>query len=323
MGMLIEGVWLDEKREPPRTREGEFVRPDAAFRGRVTADGSSGFKAERGRYHLYVALACPWAHRTYIYRALKGLENVISLSQVASINTVEGWSFQGEGATPDAANGATWLHQVYTAAKPGFTGRVTVPVLWDKKTRTIVNNESSEIIRMLDREFDAFAEKRVPELYPAELRADIDRWNELIYRTVNNGVYRAGFATSQEKYERAVRDLFATLDLLEAHLARNRYLCGTRLTEADWRLFTTLVRFEPVYHFHFKCNLKRLRDYPNLWGYTRELYQVPGVAQTVDIAQIKLHYYGSQIRVNPSGVIAIGPVVDYDEPHGRERAGAT
>jgi glutathionyl-hydroquinone reductase len=323
MGMLIEGVWLDEQREPPRTREGEFVRPDSTFRSRVTADGSSGFPAEPGRYHLYIALACPWAHRTYIYRALKGLERTIPLSMVASINTVQGWSFRGAGATPDTANGATWLHEIYTKARPGYTGRVTVPVLWDTKTRTIVNNESSEIIRMLNREFDAFAQKRLPDMVPADLKSDIDRWNDLIYRTVNNGVYRAGFATAQDKYERAVLELFATLDRLEEHLARSRYLCGSRLTEADWRLFTTLVRFEPVYHYHFKCNLRRLRDYPNLWGYTRELYQFPGVAQTVDLAQIKLHYYGAQLRVNPSGVVAIGPVVDYTEPHGRDHMGGT
>ncbi len=317
MGMLIDGVWADETREPPRTKDGEFIRPPTAFRDRVTADGSSGFRAEPGRYHLYIALACPWAHRTYLYRTLKGLEKAIPLSMVGSINITAGWAFTGEGATPDSANGAAYMHEIYTRAKPGYTGRVTIPVLWDTKTKTIVNNESSEIIRMLDREFDAFAERDFPDMYPEPLRPEIDRWNELIYRTVNNGVYRAGFATAQDKYERAVGDLFATLDILERHLAMNRYLCGDRMTEADWRLFTTLVRFEPVYHYHFKCNLRRLRDYPNLWDYTRELYQVPGVAGTVDIRQIKLHYYGSLRKVNPTGIVPIGPTVDYNEPHGR------
>jgi len=319
MGMLIDGVWADEAREPPRTKEGEFVRPPTAFRDRVTADGSSGFRAEPGRYHLYIALACPWAHRTYLFRMLKGLEQAIPLSMVGSINVAQGWAFAGEGSTPDGANGAACMHEIYNKARPGYTGRVTIPVLWDTKARTIVNNESSEIIRMFNREFDAFAQKRLADMYPEELRPEIDRWNELIYRTVNNGVYRAGFATAQDKYERAVGELFATLDMLEKHLATRRYLCGTRMTEADWRLFTTLVRFEPVYHYHFKCNLKRLRDYPNLWGYTRDLYQHPGVAQTVDIAQIKLHYYGAQRKVNPSGVVALGPAVDFSEPHGRGR----
>ena len=317
MGMLIDGLWADETREPPRTKDGEFIRPETVFRDSITADGSSRFKAEPGRYHLYIALACPWAHRTYLLRALKGLEKAVSLSTVAAINTAEGWSFEGEGATPDGVNRATYLHQVYTKAKPGYTGRVTVPALWDKKTQTIVNNESAEIFRMLNREFDAFAQKKLPDMYPEDLRPDIDRWNELIFRTVNHGVYRAGFATAQDKYERAVGELFATLEVLERHLANSRYLCGERITEADWRLFTTLVRFEPVYHYHFKCNLRRLRDYPNLWGYTRDLYQFPGVAQTVDIEQIKLHYYGAQRRVNPSGVIPVGPVIDYAEPHGR------
>jgi putative glutathione S-transferase len=317
MGMLIEGVWTDEQREPPRTKEGEFVRPDSLFRNRVSADGASGFKAEPGRYHLYVALACPWAHRTLIFRALKGLEKAIPISLVDPINTVEGWAFSGRDRAIDMANGAAYLHQVYSMAKRDFSGRVTVPVLWDRKARTIVNNESSEIIRMLNREFDAFAENKLPDMYPEDLRAEIDGWNELIYRTVNNGVYRAGFATAQEKYEKAVTELFATLDSVERHLTCSRYLCGERLSEADWRLFTTLVRFEHVYHYHFKCNVRRLRDYPNIWAYTRELYQVPGVAQTVDIAQIKLHYYGAQLKVNPSGVVAAGPSVDFSEPHGR------
>src|SRR5688572_18438844 len=319
MGMLVEGVWKDIPRDTSKTA-GEFVRTESIFRDRVTADGSSGFAAEAGRYHLYVSLACPWAHRTVLFRALKGLEQVITVSMAHPISEPDGWSFAG--AARDTANGARHLYEIYVKARPGYTGRVTVPTLWDKKTGTIVNNESSEIIRMLNREFDALATIPLPDMYPEALRGEIDRWNELIYPTVNNGVYRAGFATAQDKYEKAVRELFATLDTLERCLASHRYLCGARLTEADWRLFTTLVRFDTVYHYHFKCNLRRLRDYPNLWAYTRELYQFPGVAATVDLTQIKEHYYGSQTRVNPSGVVALGPTLgkrDFSEPHGRDR----
>lgn len=317
MGMLVEGVWKDIPRDTRRTG-GEFIRPESVFRSWVTADGSSGFKAEPRRYHLYISLACPWAHRTLIFRALKGLEKAISLSVVDPLMDSEGWAFTDRpGCIRDTVNGAAYLHQVYTKARPDFSGRVTVPVLWDKKTGAIVNNESSEIIRMFNREFDSFAEKSLPDLYPEALRPEIDRWNDLIYRTVNNGVYRTGFATAQDKYEKALGELFATLDTLERHLAASRYICGDRITEADWRLFTTLVRFDPVYHFHFKCNLRRLRDYPSLWGYTRELYQIPGVGATVDIAQIKEHYYRSQKEVNPSRVVAMGPILDFNEPHGR------
>ena len=320
MGMLVEGLWKDIPRDTRKTG-GEFIRPESVFRDRITADGSSGFKAEAGRYHLYISLACPWAHRTLIFRALKGLEKAISLAIVDPIMDVDGWVFSDRpGCIRDAVNGAACLHQIYTKVRPNFSGRVTVPTLWDRKTGTIVNNESSEIVRMFNSEFDAFAEKSLPDMYPRALRAEIDRWNDLIYRSVNNGVYRAGFATAQDKYEKAVGDLFATLDTLERHLATSRYLCGERMTEADWRLFTTLVRFEPVYHFHFKCNLRRLRDYPNLWAYTRELYQVPGVAATVDIAQIKEHYYRSQKEVNPSCVVPVGPILDYSEPHGRGKS---
>ena len=314
MGMLVEGVWRDIVRDTSKTG-GEFVRTESTFRDRVSADGSTGFKAEAGRYHLYVALACPWAHRTVIYRALKGLTRVITLSAADPVSEPDGWTFES-----DPANGVRHLHEVYVKARPGYTGRVTVPVLWDRKKGTIVNNESSEIIRMLNREFDAFATRRLPDMYPGPLRAEIDRWNDLIYRTVNNGVYRAGFATAQEKYKEAVRQLFETLETLEQHLAQHRYLCGDRITEADWRLFTTLVRFDPVYHYHFKCNLYRLVDYPNLWAYTRDLYQFPGVAATVDLKQIKQHYYASQSRVNPSRIVALGPVLDasdFSEPHGR------
>ena len=320
MGMLVEGVWKDIARDTRKTA-GEFLRPESVFRDRVTADGSSGFKAEPGRYHLYVALACPWAHRTVVYRALKGLEQVITLSAADPISEPHGWTFTARpGAVADPANGARYLHEVYVKARAQYTGRVTVPTLWDRKTGTIVNNESSEIIRMLNREFDALATRPLPDMYPEALRGEIDRWNDLIYPTVNNGVYRAGFATAQDRYEEAVKGVFATFDTLERHLAASRYLCGGQITEADWRLFTTLVRFDSVYHYHFKCNLRRLRDYPNLWAYTRELYQYPGVAATVDLRQIKEHYYGSQTRVNPSGVVALGPVLDerdFNEPHGR------
>jgi putative glutathione S-transferase len=317
MGMLVEGVWKDLPRDV-RSTGGEFIRPESSFRDRVTADGSSGFKAEAGRYHLYVSLACPWAHRTVIFRKLKGLEKAISLSIVDPLMDVDGWVFSDRpGCIPDGVNGASYLYKIYLKARPGFSGRVTVPVLWDKARGTIVNNESSEIVRMLNREFDSFAEKSLPDMVPAELRPEIDRWNELIYRTVNNGVYRAGFATAQDKYEKAVGELFATLEVLERHLAKSRYLCGERITEADWRLFTTLVRFDLVYHYHFKCNLRRLRDCPNLWAYARELYQVPGVAKTVDFRHIKEHYYRSQKEVNPSQVVPVGPVVDFNEPHGR------
>ena len=321
MGYLVEGLWKDLPRDTRKTG-GEFLRPESVFRGRVTADGSSGFKAEAGRYHLYVSLACPWAHRTVIFRKLKGLEKAISLSIVDPLMDVNGWTFsERPGCIPDTVNGASYLYEIYLKAQPGFSGRVTVPALWDKARGTIVNNESSEIIRMLNREFDAFAErpgaKSLPDMVPPELLPEIERWNELIYRTVNNGVYRAGFASVQEKYEMAVGELFATLGTLESHLAGSRYLCGGRITEADWRLFTTLVRFDAVYHYHFKCNLRRLRDYSNLWAYARELYQVPGVAATVDMWHIKEHYYRSQKEVNPSQVVPVGPVVDFSEPHGR------
>jgi putative glutathione S-transferase len=253
-----------------------------------------------------------------IFRKLKGLEKAIGLSVVDPLMVENGWEFsERPGCIPDIVNGTAYLYEIYLKVRPQFSGRVTVPTLWDRKRATIVNNESSEIIRMLNREFDAFAARQLPDLYPEELRADIDRWNELIYTTVNNGVYRAGFATAQDKYEAAVRGLFATLEALERHLASSRYLCGARITEADWRLFTTLVRFDVVYHTHFKCNLRRLRDHPNLWAYTRELYQVPGVAETVDFWHIKEHYYRSQKEVNPSQVVALGPEVDFSEPHRR------
>ena len=314
MGMLVNGVWQDSVYA---NRSGEFVRDESRFRDWVTADGSSGYPAAAQRYHLYVSLACPWAHRTLIMRALKGLEDTVSIGVVDPYMGSEGWSFGGRNGG-DSVNGAAYLRDVYLKAKPDYTGRVTVPVLWDRQTGTIVNNESADIVRMLNTAFNAYAKRELPDLYPVALRPQIERWNTTIYRTVNNGVYRAGFATAQDKHEAAVRELFATLDLLEAHLREHRYLCGGALTEADWRLFTTLVRFDAVYHGHFKCNLRRLVDYPNLWAYTRELYQFPGVADTVDLQQIKAHYYRSHPGINPTGLVPLGPVVDFTAPHGRD-----
>jgi putative glutathione S-transferase len=316
MGMLVKGVWHDVGYD---IKAGEFRRNESVFRDRVTADGSSGFRAEPGRYHLYVSLACPWAHRTLILRVLKGLEGSISVSVVDPYMGPDGWSFNDRpGCTRDSVNGATLLREIYLKARPDCTGRVTVPVLWDRNTAAIVNNESAEIIRMLNREFNAFASRDLPDLYPDSLRPEIDRWNALIYPTVNNGVYRAGFATTQDKYEAAVKSLFETLDIIEEHLGRHRYLCGHQLTEADWRLFTTLVRFDTVYYGHFKCNLQRLSDFRHLWDYTRELYQISGVAPTVDLGQIKEHYYRSHARINPTGIVPVGPRIDFTAPHGRE-----
>ena len=313
--MLVKGLWQDIAYD---TKRGEFVRNDSVFRDWVTADGSSGFRAEAGRYHLYVSLACPWAHRTLIVRALKGLESAISVSIVDPYMGPGGWRFsERRGCTADSVNGAAFLRDVYARAKPDYTGRVTVPVLWDRNTGTIVNNESSEIMRMLNAEFDAFALRQLHDLYPPALRAQIERWNTIVYRAVNNGVYRAGFATAQDKYAAAARELFAALDALDGHLGKNRYLCGSVVTEADWRLFTTLARFDAVYYGHFKCNLKRLVDYHALWAYTRELYQIPGVAETVDLEQIKEHYYRSHPGINPGGLVPLGPALDFAAPHGR------
>ena len=317
MGRLIDGVWHDQWYDTKKTG-GHFVRSESQFRDWITADGATGFKAEAGRYHLYVALSCPWAHRTVIMRALKGLEDVVGMSVVDTLMLEEGWVFsEAPGCIPDTANGLSRLYEVYTKADPGYSGRVTVPTLWDKERQTIVNNESSEIIRMFNSEFAA-AGANGEDYYPAELRADIDAINETVYGTVNNGVYKAGFATGQEAYEAAFDALFATFDELEALLSRQRYLAGSRITEADWRAFTTLVRFDPVYHYHFKCNRRHLTDYPNLWGYTRELYQVPGVAETVNMDHIKLHYYMSQVSVNPTQVVPKGPDIDFTAPHGRD-----
>lgn len=316
MGLLIEGKWHDRWYDTKSTG-GAFKRDASAFRHRVAADGSTGFRAEPGRYHLYVSLACPWAHRTLIVRRLKGLEDVVGVSVVHPYMGEQGWSFGDyPGATGDLVNGMRHLHEVYTLARADYTGRVTVPVLWDTHERTIVNNESSEIIRMLNREFDAWGEASV-DLYPDALQAEIDTINAFVYDAVNNGVYKAGFATAQDVYEETFDRLFAALDDLEGRLARRRFLLGPSATEADWRLFTTLIRFDAVYHGHFKCNLRRIADYPNLWGYVRDLYQVPGVAQTVNFDHIKRHYYTSHATINPTGIIPKGPELDLLAPHGR------
>ena len=326
MGLLVEGKWQDRWYDTAGN-EGRFVRARSQWRDWVTADGAPapgrerGFKAEAGRYHLYVSLACPWAHRTLILRALKKLEDVISVSVVHHFMGANGWTFKVEhGATGDGLYGLDFLHQIYTRADPAYSGRVTVPVLWDKKRQTIVNNESSEIIRMLNSAFDEWGDAGV-DFYPGPLRAEIDALNEEIYPALNNGVYRAGFATTQEAYEEAYGEVFAMLDRLEKRLSRQRYLTGARITEADWRLFTTLVRFDPVYVGHFKCNRQRIADYPNLSNYARDLYQVPGVAGTVNMHHIKRHYYASHETINPTGVVPLGPHEDYTAPHDRARFG--
>jgi glutathionyl-hydroquinone reductase len=319
MGKLIRGKWTTEWYQADD--KGNFVRDDTYFRDMVTADGKSGVPAERGRYHLYVSLACPWAHRALITRRLKRLESVISLSIVHPHMGENGWEFgQFPGSTPDDVNGARYLYELYVKAKPDYTGRVTVPVLWDKQRQTIVCNESRLVMRILDQEFDAFADARV-QLCPPELQADIDREIDALYKPVNNGVYRAGFASKQSAYEAAVRELFAALEQYEQRLSGQRYLFGSRLTEADICLFTTLLRFEPVYHYHFKCNLRRLRDYSALWGFVRDVYQTPGVAEVCDLVHIKHHYYTSHPHINPSGIIPLGPELALDEPHQRGALG--
>ena len=291
--------------------KGEFVRQASIFRNWVTASGESGYLAEPDRYHLYVSLACPWAHRTVIFRKLKKLDDVISLSLVDPIRDHRGWRFTGsEGEFPDEINGFSFLSEAYLKSDPSFDGRVTVAALWDKKTQRIVNNESSEIIRMLNTEFNAFTESTM-DYYPEELRVEIDEINAFVYDNINNGVYRTGFATTQTAYEKAFTTLFLALDNLEERLSGQSYLVGNQITEADWRLFTTLVRFDPVYYGHFKCNQKRLVDYPHLWRYTRNLYQVPGVADTVNMDHIKRHYYGTHASLNPTGIVPKGPEIDF------------
>jgi putative glutathione S-transferase len=322
MGFLLDGVW---QQDGVRTKDGAFIRPTTRFRNWVTPDGSpgpsgeGGFQAAAGRYHLYVSLACPWAHRTVIYRKLKGLENVISLSVVSPDMLKDGWTFHtDEGSTGDTVNGKDKLSDIYLLADPRYSGRVTVPVLWDKESKTIVNNESAEIIRMLNSAFDAFTNVR-SDYYPAPLRAEIDRLNDKIFPNVNNGVYRAGFATAQGAYEQAFRGLFGTLDEMEQRLSQQRYLAGKAITEADWRFFPTLIRFDAVYYAHFKCNWRHIYEYPNLSNYLRDLYQQPGVAETVSLEQIKRHYYFSQRQVNPTGIVPVGPQLDFTAPHDRAR----
>jgi len=327
MGMMVDGQW---QRDDLRSAGANFVRPQTVFRSWVTADGrpgpsgEGGFKAERGRYHLYVSLACPWAHRTLIVRKLKKLDDAITASVVDPFMGDDGWAFSAPdgsltpGATRDDLNGAGYLHEIYTLARRDYNGRVTVPVLWDREGRTIVSNESSEIIRMLNSAFNAVGAAG-DDLYPQAQRAEIDELNAVICDTVNNGVYKCGFAKTQEAYETPFDPLFETLDRLEQRLGRERYLLGARTTEADWRLFTTLVRFDAVYYSHFKCNLRRITDYPNLWSYARDLYQIPGVAETVSLAHIKRHYYASHAMINPTRIVPKGPAIDFGAPHDRNR----
>ncbi len=315
MGYLLNGAWQDAWYDTSASG-GRFQRDSARFRHWITPDGSpgpsgeGGFAAEPGRYHLYVSLACPWAHRTLILRSLKGLEEAISVSVVHWLMLEHGWSFDpGPGVVPDPVLNARWLHQLYTHADPGCTGRVTVPILWDKRRSTIVSNESSEILRMFNTAFDGVG-AAPGDYYPEELRAEIDELNTWIYDTINNGVYKCGFATTQGAYEEALTPLFASLDALEQRLAGRPFLTGERITEADWRLFTTLVRFDPVYVGHFKCNLRRLVDYPHLQAYLKRLYRQPGIAATVDMDHIKRHYYQSHRTINPSGVVPLGPLLE-------------
>ena len=322
MGLLVDGVWHDHWYDTASTG-GRFVRNEAQFRSWVTPDGSAGpsgvggFAAEPGRYHLYVARACPWAHRTLIFRALKGLSELIDVSVVHWRMRENGWTFEdGPGVIPDPIHHARFLHQVYTACAPRYSGRATVPVLWDKKTSTIVNNESSEIIRMMNSAWDGVG-ARAGDYYPEDACAEIDALNARVYATVNDGVYKAGFATTQAAYEDAVTALFESLDGLEGILATRRYLCGDRLTEADVRLFTTLLRFDAVYVGHFKCNLRRIADYPNLSAFARDVYQLPGVSGTVNFEHIKRHYYESHRTINPTGIVPVGPILDFSRPHGR------
>jgi putative glutathione S-transferase len=324
MGLLVDGKWHDVWYSTKETG-GRFERSPSQFRNWTTRDGSpgpsgtGGFKAEPGRYHLYVSLACPWAHRTLIFRKLKKLEHAISVSVVHHHLGKDGWTFRAEdGGTGDHLYGLQFLHQIYTKADPNYSGRVTVPVLWDKRLETIVSNESAEIIRMLNSAFDEWGEASV-DFYPEALHEEIDALNAMIYPAINNGVYRAGFATSQEAYEEAFKDVFTALDTLEQRLSNQRYLTGNRITEADWRLFTTLLRFDPVYVGHFKCNLRRVADHPNLSNYLRDLFQVAGVAETVDIEHIKKHYYGSHGTINPTLIVPKGPEIDYGAPHDRAR----
>lgn len=328
MGHLVDGVWKDQWYDTESTG-GAFKRSTSRYRNWITADGSagptgeSGFKAEAGRYHLYVSLACPWAHRTLIFRAIKGLTDHIGVSVVHPDMLSDGWTFDPDfpGATGDTLYGLPFARDIYLKADPKASGRVTVPILWDTQRETVVSNESSEIIRMLNSAFDGLTGD-TQDFWPVALRDEIEAVNERVYDTVNNGVYKSGFATTQEAYDAAVVPLFDSLDWLEDRLSQQRYLVGDRITEADWRLFTTLVRFDSVYHLHFKCNRRRIIDYPNLWAYTRELYQQPGVAETVNLDHIVRHYHYSHETINPYRIIPINPVLDFDEPHGRDHLAA-
>jgi putative glutathione S-transferase len=313
MGLLVNGQWQDEWYDTSSTG-GEFVRQDSQFRHQI---GEPGFDAEAGRYHLFISLACPWAHRTLIFRKLKGLENIIGVTIVDAKMLEHGWTFS-DVSENNPIEGIDYLHQVYTTAKPSYTGRVTVPVLWDKQRRTIVNNESAEIIRILNSAFNELTGEN-SDYYPLQLKAAIDEINQLVYDDINNGVYRAGFATSQPAYEAAVQRLFDGLDVIEQRLGQQRYLLGQQITEADWRLFTTLIRFDAVYYSHFKANLKHIEDYPNLSNYIRELYQIEGIAGTVNIDHNKTHYYFSQITINPTQIVPVGPVLDYTRAHNRDQ----
>lgn len=325
MGLLVDGKWQDQWYDT-KSQGGAFKRSESQFRNWITADGSpgpsgsGGFKAETGRYHLYVSNACPWAHRTLVFRELKGLADHITVSVVHPDMLDQGWTFETDekGATGDTLYGFDYAHQIYTKADPTYTGRVTVPILWDKERETIVSNESAEIIRMFNSAFDDLTGNTL-DFWPEDLREPIEAVNARIYDTLNNGVYKSGFATTQDAYDSAVHPLFETLSWLDDLLSEHRYLMGTRITEADWRLFTTLIRFDPVYHLHFKCNRHRLIDYPNLWAYTRELYQWPGVAQTVNMDHIVRHYHYSHETINPNRIIPINPVLDYSEPHRRDQ----
>ena len=323
MGLLVDGVWKD-KWYDTKSSGGHFKREDAIFRNWITADGSpgpegaGGFKAEPGRYHLYIAYACPWAHRTLIFRKLKKLEEMVSVDVVHPHMGENGWTFETDfpGATGDTVNGKQYLYEIYLKAKPDYTGRVTVPTIWDKEQETIVSNESSEIIRMFNSAFDEIG-AAPGDYYPAPDRDEIDAVNDRVYHNVNNGVYKAGFATTQDAYEEAFTALFETLDWLDDKLARQPYVAGESLTEADWRLFTTLIRFDAVYHGHFKCNKRRIADYDALSNYLRALYQHTGIRDTVNMEHIKNHYYGSHRSINPTGIVPLGPELDFDAPHNR------
>jgi putative glutathione S-transferase len=314
MGLLVDGEWKDDWYDT-RSTGGAFVRPDTLFRDRIETTPGARFRPEADRYHLYVSLACPWAHRTLIVRALKGLEDVLPISVVNPLMLEHGWTFEAApGTVPDPVFGAHYLYEIYLRARPRYSGRVSVPVLWDRREQTIVNNESADIVRMLSGAFDALATRPLHDLYPLAHRAEIDELNARVYATVNNGVYAAGFATEQGRYERAVTALFETLDMLDSRLATRTWLVGEAMTEADIRLFTTLVRFDAVYHGHFKCNLRRLVDYEHLWPYARRIYQLPQVASTVSFEFIKKHYYGSHRTINPTGILPKGPIMDWEAP---------